>query len=966
MIDVRGSGQADRWHVEMVPRDTSALDLSVAADIRLDARRWQASAIGGRVVMRTIDLPLAIRQAQAFGAPAAIDPATAAGVIEIDAALDGTLAAVRSTGRITGRSVTLAGLPRSDIDASFVVDVASTTSTGTFRLLAPDLSSTTLTSTSGLAVGGSLTAAGSWSGPLSAPIVDTTVTGRDLTGASSGSAAVTATDGALDVTLKGPIADLRGDGRLTFESVRVSGRDTGNFESNLTMSAGVIRMVARAPKTQAALDVSIGLEGPNAFEGHLTITDYQIQQLGEAMGLAAADTSALRGTISSSMSFKGDLRNATAMTMDLKVAPIDATVFDVPIALAHGLRATMTGGRLQLEDEAMMIGGIAVRAGGAFTIDRPEGKLVLDLDGDIGTLQPWLRRANRAQGTGRGRPHRRSSPGRAARRRPRRQRQSQHDARHDLERQQDCRTGRAPRDRSHGTARRGSRSGGRDAWWPARGHWRSASGLAERVAPSRLADRAICRSTRQPRSKARRRSMWRRSSMRSESRRLEPSAAPSISRPTLTSSRPDLMAITGEVRLDRAQVTAKELTYAQSDVTRLRLSEGALTIESLDWRGPGSKIIGRGSVGLAPGVENDVRLDVDTELGIIGALLSGRATGRLEGNVELRGPSGASRLTAEASMTDASWLVPGQRILFAGWSGRIRLTDDDLSLTKLGGTVNGGTISIDGQLPLRAQGSGGGLTIAARDILIDVPRGLHSQLGADLIWRQSEAAATLQGKVEITSNRYTEPVTRILQLVNSLSRATRSSGESTLPPWLARTALEISLAVTDPILIDNSVGTVELIPDLQLGGTVDSPALSGRIGVVDDGRVQIGGRAYRLRDSLLRFAPADGLVPTLDVLGETRIGDYDVTIRISGTADRIETTFSSVPPLGERELQSLIVTGRADDQSTQGKRVRQFRGRRRGDRYPGLRGKVRRPRLGPGWRRGPRISCRRTSATPSI
>ena len=275
-------------------------------------------------------------------------------------------------------------------------------------------------------------------------------------------------------------------------------------------------------------------------------------------------------------------------------------------------------------------------------------------------------------------------------------------------------------------------------------------------------------------------------------------------------------------------------------------------------------------------------------------------------------------------MSDASWLVPGQRILFAGWSGHIRLTDDDLSLTNLGGTVNGGTIRIDGQLPLQAQGAGGGLTIVARDILIDVPRGLHSQLGADLVWRQSEAAATLQGKVEITANRYTEPVTRILQLVNSLASATRSSGESSLPPWLARTALEISLAVTDPILIDNSAGTVELIPDLRLGGTVDSPSLSGRIDVIDDGRVQLGGRAYRLRDSLLRFAPADGLVPTLDVFGDTRIGDYDVTIRISGTPDRIETAFSSVPPLGERELQSLIVTGRADDQSTQGKQSDNF------------------------------------------
>ena len=45
-----------------------------------------------------------------------------------------------------------------------------------------------------------------------------------------------------------------------------------------------------------------------------------------------------------------------------------------------------------------------------------------------------------------------------------------------------------------------------------------------------------------------------------------------------------------------------------------------------------------------------------------------------------------------------------------------------------------------------AQGSGGGLTIVARDILLDVPRGLHSQLGADLVWRQSEPCRDAAGK----------------------------------------------------------------------------------------------------------------------------------------------------------------------------------------------------------------------------
>ena len=127
-------------------------------------------------------------------------------------------------------------------------------------------------------------------------------------------------------------------------------------------------------------------------------------------------------------------------------------------------------------------------------------------------------------------------------------------------------------------------------------HWRSAPRLAEPVAAKRLAVRRT--SDRRARH-ARRHGGVR---CRDAARRVRSHAdwrrrrrGRSLGEPG--SSRPDLTAITGDVRLDRAQVTLKELTYAQSEVTRLRVSDGVLTIESLDWRGPGSKIVGRGSVG---------------------------------------------------------------------------------------------------------------------------------------------------------------------------------------------------------------------------------------------------------------------------------------------------------------------------------------------------------------------------------
>ena len=159
----------------------------------------------------------------------------------------------------------------------------------------------------------------------------------------------------------------------------------------------------------------------------------------------------------------------------------------------------------------------------------------------------------------------------------------------------------------------------------------------------------------------------------------------------LSAPSPDVAAVTGELRLERAEMTVGN----GSMCSPTSLVFGSRTAHSPSrastGAAPGSRIVGRGRFGLTEGVESDLRLDLDTELGIFGALLSGRATGRLAGHIEVRGRSGALQITSEATLSDASWLFPEQRILLAGWSGHLHLEDQALSVTELGGTVNGGS-----------------------------------------------------------------------------------------------------------------------------------------------------------------------------------------------------------------------------------------------------------------------------------
>jgi hypothetical protein len=87
------------------------------------------------------------------------------------------------------------------------------------------------------------------------------------------------------------------------------------------------------------------------------------------------------------------------------------------------------------------------------------------------------------------------------------------------------------------------------------------------------------------------------------------------------------------------------------------------------------------------------------------------------------------------------------------------------------------------------------------------------------------------------------------------------------------------------------------MPDLRVGGTIDSPALSGRVDVMDDGRITIGGRTYHLRDSQVRFAVSHLAGPPRSCrrIGELR---FPISKRLGGAASSMPETRLPRLPMG--------------------------------------------------------------------
>ena len=280
--------------------------------------------------------------------------------------------------------------------------------------------------------------------------------------------------------------------------------------------------------------------------------------------------------------------------------------------------------------------------------------------------------------------------------------------------------------------------------------------------------------------------------------------------------------------------------------------------------------------------------------------------------VRVAGPPGARAASAKIDLNDVNIIEPDWQLALAGLSGPLTLEAGVLDTRGLRGQLNGGDLTIEGAVPVRAGTvAPRPLNVEARGLFVEVPRGLRSQLDTHLTWENAASGPRLSGQITIASDSYREPITALASAIAAVAPGRASP----LPvaPWVAATALDIRLNSVGPIVVDQSVLNVELVPDVRVTGTVGRPALDGQVTIQDAGRIRVGGRSYRLTESRLEFSPAAGLLPRLNLIGETHVSSYLITLRMAGPADQIETNFSSDPPLSERDVRSLLVTGQIAD-----------------------------------------------------
>ena len=123
-------------------------------------------------------------------------------------------------------------------------------------------------------------------------------------------------------------------------------------------------------------------------------------------------------------------------------------------------------------------------------------------------------------------------------------------------------------------------------------------------------------------------------------------------------------------------------------------------------------------------------------------------------------------------------------------------------------------------------------------------------------------------------------------------------------PW----ALAVKTRARNRLIVTGLGLDSEWRANLDIGGTVTSPAISGRAELVRGGYT-FAGRRFELREGKIQFDGRTPANPTLDIDAEADVSDLKAMIHVGGTGLKPDISFTSIPALPQDELLSRILFG---------------------------------------------------------
>lgn len=289
--------------------------------------------------------------------------------------------------------------------------------------------------------------------------------------------------------------------------------------------------------------------------------------------------------------------------------------------------------------------------------------------------------------------------------------------------------------------------------------------------------------------------------------------------------------------------------------------------------------------------------------------------------VDVSGPLSSPRPLGNVEMRDATLRIRDMRMALTDMKARLVLEPGAVRVEEASALLGGGTLAVTGGGRLEGLRLADlKLDLTGRDVALRYPVGgrygrpiwddLKARVDADLTLTGRPGSFLLAGTLNADRALYDADI--FLEEAFLPPQIPPDAGQ---PSRLRRSiALNIAVTMENPLVVRNNLAELQAEGTLSLRGDLQDIAPFGRLEVHPGGKVLLQGREFTISSGTLVYQGTTD--PEIHIVATTVIpqseGDVEVTVAANGPLDDPRVTLSSSPPLSERELASLIVTGRPD------------------------------------------------------
>lgn len=367
----------------------------------------------------------------------------------------------------------------------------------------------------------------------------------------------------------------------------------------------------------------------------------------------------------------------------------------------------------------------------------------------------------------------------------------------------------------------------------------------------------------------------------------------------------------GDLRLQEMALTVEGVHLKSAGPVHAALGDEKVSLDPVHITGENTDLWLQGNVGL----KDEKRLDLSAS-GSVNLRLAETldpdvtAGGTATFQVEARGPIDNPGLRGRVEFKDGSLALEDLPNGLSQLHGELEFNQNRLEVRSLTAMTGGGQLSVGGYLAYQ-KGIFADLSVKGSGIRIRYPEGVSSEADTTLQLQGTPASMLLSGNVLLT--RFSvSPDLDIAALANQATAA-----QTVVPPNAPsnRVRLDVRIRSSPQLNFQNAYAKLAGDVDLRLRGTVASPSLLGRVSITE-GNATIAGTRYELQRGDITFTNPVRIQPTIDMTATARVEDYDITLGLHGTPEKMTASLRSDPPLPEADVAALLALGRT--QSEQG------------------------------------------------